>query len=122
MCVNFTAILSILLPFRTFHGHLVYVVVILVYLSRFGMLCKEKSGSPEFELSTIQTVSPAILINSQQVHPRCGLLAQKMLEEFSEEESKKPYLEVRIASRTARWHIHLNTKSPNLGIFRGPIF
>jgi hypothetical protein len=31
---------------ETFHGHLVYFVVISYYLSRFGILDQEKSGSP----------------------------------------------------------------------------
>jgi hypothetical protein len=47
---------NILRPFGIFYGHLVYFVsiwyifvVILVYFSRFGMLCKEKSGNPEVD-------------------------------------------------------------------------
>jgi hypothetical protein len=39
MFVNFKTIWSILLPFGMFYGHF-------VYFSRFGMLCKEKSGNP----------------------------------------------------------------------------
>jgi hypothetical protein len=35
---KFMAIWSILQPFRILYGHLVYFVVILVYISRFGML------------------------------------------------------------------------------------
>jgi hypothetical protein len=39
--VNCMAIWSKLLPFRIFHGHLVYFVFVLVYMSRFGMLYQE---------------------------------------------------------------------------------
>jgi hypothetical protein len=46
MSVNFMDVWSILLPLRTFYGYLVNFVLFLVYLSRFGMLYKEKSGNP----------------------------------------------------------------------------
>jgi hypothetical protein len=44
--VNFMDIWPILRPFGIFCGHLVYFVVILVYFSSVGMLCREKSGNP----------------------------------------------------------------------------
>jgi hypothetical protein len=45
--VNFTAIGSILLPFRLFNGHLVSMFCghFGIYFSRFGMLEQEKSGN-----------------------------------------------------------------------------
>jgi hypothetical protein len=46
MLVNFMSIWSILLLTCIFYGQLVYLVVILVYFSHFGMLCQEKSGNP----------------------------------------------------------------------------
>jgi hypothetical protein len=59
--ISYMAIWSLLLPFGIFCCHLVYFVTVgyillpfgifcghLVYISRFGMLCHEKSGSSAF--------------------------------------------------------------------------
>jgi hypothetical protein len=45
--VYYLAIWSILRPFSILFGHLVLFYGYLVYFSRFGMLCKEKSGNPD---------------------------------------------------------------------------
>jgi hypothetical protein len=37
---------SILLLLETFHGHLVYFVVLWYIFPHFGILCQEKSGNP----------------------------------------------------------------------------
>jgi hypothetical protein len=47
MLVYLMAIWSILQSFGMFCGHLVFFIVDLVYFSRFGMLCQEKSGNHE---------------------------------------------------------------------------
>jgi hypothetical protein len=52
MFVNFVAMHSISLPFRILYGHSVYFVVILAYFSGFGLLYREKSGSPECEVKS----------------------------------------------------------------------
>jgi hypothetical protein len=39
------------------YGHLIYFVVILVYFSRFGMLCKEKSGNPGMKARACQAAN-----------------------------------------------------------------
>jgi hypothetical protein len=44
--VFFSIILSILRPNVVFYGHLLHLVVIWYIFSRFGMLYREKSGSP----------------------------------------------------------------------------
>jgi hypothetical protein len=46
MLVYFMAIWSNLWQFCIFYDHLVYFVLILYILSRFGMLRQEKSGNP----------------------------------------------------------------------------
>jgi hypothetical protein len=67
--VNCMAIWSKLLPFRIFHGHLVYFVFVLVYMSRFGMLYQENMATlyptPAFALYRpqhffVRKVSPVI--------------------------------------------------------------
>jgi hypothetical protein len=37
-------------PFGIFCGHLVYIIVFVYTFSRFGMLYREKSGNPGFQL------------------------------------------------------------------------
>jgi hypothetical protein len=49
MLVDFMAIRSILLPFRMFYCHLVYFVVILVYISPFWYVVPRKIWQPWFE-------------------------------------------------------------------------
>jgi hypothetical protein len=45
--VYFTAIWNMLWQFGIFCGHsAIFITPILVYFSRFGMLCQEKSGNP----------------------------------------------------------------------------
>jgi hypothetical protein len=61
MLVNFTIIWYISMSFGIFDGHLVYFVAILVYFSRFGMLCQEKSGNPALAGSAI----PRIRVSSR---------------------------------------------------------
>jgi hypothetical protein len=46
MLVSLMFIWYILRPFRIFNGHWLYLVVSLVYFSRFGVLHQEKSGDP----------------------------------------------------------------------------
>jgi hypothetical protein len=46
MFVYLTYIRTILRPLDIFYGHLVYFMVILFISPRFGVLHKEKSGSP----------------------------------------------------------------------------
>jgi hypothetical protein len=66
MLLNFIALRSILLPSRIFYSHFVHSVVILVYISRFGMLYQEKSGTPAFDPSISADVAgmdPESLLN-----------------------------------------------------------
>jgi hypothetical protein len=51
--------LGILQPFVIFYGHLVYIFCgNLVYFSRFGMLCQEKSGNSAFSATRLGEHSP----------------------------------------------------------------
>jgi hypothetical protein len=45
-----TSIWNILRQFGIFHGHLVHFVVIWYILTRFGIVCQEKSGNPAADL------------------------------------------------------------------------
>jgi hypothetical protein len=51
MLVYFIEFLSILRPFDTFYGHLVYFVVIWYIFPRFGILYQEKSGNTVFDFA-----------------------------------------------------------------------
>jgi hypothetical protein len=56
--VSFMSIWSILMPFGTFCGHMLYFVIIWYIFSRFGMMYKEKSGNPAADATYNVSKSP----------------------------------------------------------------